>query len=479
MPLKTLDRMLRSKLCYAIIPLGFFLLYLSLASQLNMNEAPDEHMRLALTFYIYSNHELPIGPEPSIVSPIWGFSYAYTAYGPSIAAVPFVAIASLFTQDLSALVIAARLVSVICGSLTVFVSMRIGRRLFSEPAMPILLGFLIGLLPQFAFLSAYQNNDLPSACACSIIILAWVRGLQDGWDLKTSLLLGLGIGCCAISYYFGFGFIVVSLVVFFYSGLSSKSKGPGSVKRLFLLALVVLLVAIACGGWYYIRNAFIYSPTDIFGFSARNELAEAAAQTGFKPSDHATPQRTGMSIIEMVFGSWDGRVPWLPTTLKSFVGYFGYMIRPLSDELYAAYAVVMLPGLIGVVVFRNAISKAITERRSGNLLRLSLLATIAFAFLFSVYFSWSADFEPQGRYLYSALVPIMIFVVCGIESLIAAIAGLLAGNNGSRKAIAKSVLFSVILVAYIGMFIASFEYLSPSLTGVAPIEPLYTIVGRA
>jgi hypothetical protein len=43
------------------------------------------------------------------------------------------------------------------------------------------------------------------------------------------------------------------------------------------------------------------------------------------------------------------------------------------------------------------------------------MASVLFAVAFAIYYSWSADYEPQGRYLYSAFVPVMIFATCGVR----------------------------------------------------------------
>lgn len=402
-----LNSVFESRVVDVALPVICTLVYLSFALSLSAYETPDEPLREALSLFILQNGTLPLGPEPSIVNPIWGFSYAYTAYGPSLVAVPFLAIASLFTHDLVVLTIVVRLVNVLCGGICVWVSLRIGRRLFDSSVYAVLLAVFVGFTPQFAFMSSYLNNDVPSALACAVIILAWVRGLQDGWDVKTCALLGLGIGLCAITYYFGFGFIVLSIVVYGVSAFRAHAREQASAKRLLALALLVFAVAMLVGGWYYVRNAFIYQG-DIFGFGPRNELAEACAQVGFKPSDHVTPRNLGWSVGQMLFEPW-GEIIWWKWTFYSFFGLFGYMKHMLPNAMYGAYGVVVLLAILGV-----AGSKTIAVR-GRLLLPLALVASVLFAVAFAVYYSWSADYEPQGRYLYSAFVPVMIFAVCGVR----------------------------------------------------------------
>ena len=72
------------KVVRLLIVTAFFVVYLHLAIGLPMDQAPDEAMRFDLAKWIYTHMALPVGNEEEIVSPVWGFSYAYNLYLPEL-----------------------------------------------------------------------------------------------------------------------------------------------------------------------------------------------------------------------------------------------------------------------------------------------------------------------------------------------------------------------------------------------------------
>ena len=92
-----------------------FTMYLHLAIVLPMEQAPDEAMRYDLAKWIYEHMALPIGNEAEIVSPVWGVSYAYNPYLPSMLAALLMRVASIFDASEQTLLVAARMVSVLAS----------------------------------------------------------------------------------------------------------------------------------------------------------------------------------------------------------------------------------------------------------------------------------------------------------------------------------------------------------------------------
>ncbi|MBR6459581.1 MAG: glycosyltransferase family 39 protein [Actinomycetaceae bacterium] len=464
----------------AVIPCIAFAVYFWISLHLYPRMAPDEYLRLTIPFFISDNNALPLGPEPEIVNPIWGFSYAYTAYGPSMLSAVFVEIASWFTTNASVLIVAARLTSVVSGALTVFLAMRIARRLFQNPASSILLGTLVAFTPQFAFMSSYHNNDIPSACAVTILILAWLRGIQDGWDTKNAALLGLGLGACSVTYYFGYGFILASIPLFFVSIFHSRGKVKIDKRKIWGLVGVVFVVALATGGWYFIRNGIIFDG-DVIGMSTRDVLAEQMAQEEYKPSKHLTPQREGWSVWHMIFGDYNG-FGWWEYTSQSLVGFFGYMEISLSSSMYLGYALLVPFLLIGIFSFRR-----VTMERGKLLLHSAMLFGLFMAVAFTVYYSWASDYEPQGRYVYSAFVVLALYAVLGMETIGTLVASFVSRfvymgqSAGHAKDIGRRRLVthgaSVELLVAACLYILAFAYvwknwLGQCLTGVVPPDSL-------
>lgn len=464
-----INTVFKSRTWEALLPLVCFSLYAFFATYLNPSQAPDEFHRLLVPAYIYKYGTLPLGNDPLIIGSVYGTSYGFAPYGPSLISAIAMRIASLFGADSVGLIIAARLVSCISGALMVFVCIRIGRRLFRNDATAVFLGFLVGFLPQLAFLSSYLNNDVASACACAIVILSWVRGIQDGWSARTCLLLGFGLGGCALTYYFGYGFILCSIPVFFISHRRHTKTKPEawSARHMWGMAGLIFLVAMVVGGWFFVRNAILYNG-DIFGMSTSNALSQTLAVEEYKPSNRVTLRSTGVSPIEMLLNT-----SWWKSSFKSFFGLFGYMAHQLPSKLYACYTLVLVAAVIGIAGFRWV---RLDNERTVALI--AMIACMIIPMMISLYYSWAIDYQAQGRYLFSALAPLMIFAANGVEAtggFIYRCISRVAGSRhtatsphatarhartaisvvASRKSSVSTALILICVVCYIVLFVLS------------------------
>ena len=108
-----------------------FLFYLSWSLVQPYTYGPDEEMRFQIPEFIYLYGSLPNGFDERLISPNWGFSYAFYPcwLGPLCSAL-FMKITSIFSQDFFHLLCAARFTSVISGALTVYFAMKSGKLLF-------------------------------------------------------------------------------------------------------------------------------------------------------------------------------------------------------------------------------------------------------------------------------------------------------------------------------------------------------------
>lgn len=94
------------------------IIYFEWSSHLMQSWAPDEGMREDVVYWIAKNGRLPIGDEKELINPIWGFSYAFLPYLPSIIGAFYVKIISIFTSSEIAIFLAPRMVSVFAGMIT-------------------------------------------------------------------------------------------------------------------------------------------------------------------------------------------------------------------------------------------------------------------------------------------------------------------------------------------------------------------------
>ena len=178
------------------------------------NSAPDEYMHYQIAQFIYQKGTLPFGGDPEIINPIWGTSYGFTPILAYIIGAAFMKITSIFTINETALLMSARLVSILCNTGTVIMCFKIADKLLKGVYRWIFVVF-VALLPQFIYIGSYVNSDALAIFSTSLIIYSWIYGLTSKWSRKSCVLLAFGISLCALSYYNAYGFILCSMILYF------------------------------------------------------------------------------------------------------------------------------------------------------------------------------------------------------------------------------------------------------------------------
>ncbi len=433
---------------YSLATSGFvvlaFCIYLMWAVTQPFNSAPDESMRYQISQYIFQHQSLPLGGDPALRNPIWGISYGFTPILAQIIAAAFMKIASFFTQDAFALVVAARLVSVLCNTGTVIVCFKIADKLFSGLYRWMFVVF-IALLPQFIYIGSYVNTDSLAIFTTSLIIYSWILGLESHWSRSSCILLAVSISLCALSYYNAFGFILCSVLLYFADRFITCRTVDGTKRQFWRdtgkqCALIIGIVCILAG-WWYIRNAIIYNG-DFLGLSTTNKYAQLYAQYDYKPSHINSGHNNHWTFMHMIFDH-----QWLRVSYKSMIGCFGYMRYYLNPKIYYLYSALWGTSVFGLLLWIvqktiGRTKKALSDKKHDNkkqddktqdsnseiqkakrgtgkyLLYVTLLITIPIPVLLSIYYSYYGDFEPQGRYLLPMLIPMMFFITKGHEQLI-------------------------------------------------------------
>ena len=330
-----------------VIILLFFAFCLFTCVYLRIQDAPDEDMRYMIPKYIYTHHALPTGTEPELRHSIWGFSYALYPYLSSIISAFFMQLASFVTTNPTVLLLAARFTSVLAGTAFVFIVFKIGELLFKKKESVLLFAVLCSFLPQFLFICSYQNNDSLALFSIALIFYFWLRGHKDGWKISSCIGLGIGCGICALSYYNAYGYILCSIPVFLVSmGILKKRK-----KEILKKFVLILGIAFLVGGWFFIRNAVIHDG-DILGRETIAEQGELYAEDEYKPSQHETPAKLGLSFTETFFhfdfgnGSKEPYSNWIQNTICSFIGVFSFLTLFMDLPVYLIYIVFFFLGFL-------------------------------------------------------------------------------------------------------------------------------------
>ncbi len=391
-----------------------FLLYFCWSLAKELNYGPDEAMRYLIPEYIYRTGSLPNGYMEELRNDLWGFSYAFypNFLGP-LASALCMKVVSFVTADAFALVAAARFPSVLAASGTVYLSMKIGKRVF--PAEGVWLYVVsLSMIPQFVFLSSYVNNDMLCIFGSALMLYAWVLGIQEQWNGKNGLLLAAGIVVAALSYYNSYGWILCSMVIFAGSYIW-KIGGNRDWRRMVRIGFLIAAVVLMCIGYFFIRNAVLYDG-DFLGMRALGQSADRYAAEEWRPVNRSTPQSEGMSVVEMlVSGAWTG-TPWIVKTYVTFIGAFGFADVFLPLWMYGVYTLVFAAAFAGVVGKLSGYVKAVRagERprdRAAALLHVMLFFAMVIPVGLSIFYSYTSDYQAQGRYCYP-----MILAFCWFET---------------------------------------------------------------
>ena len=397
------------KIIMAIFLIGLFCYYLIWTVSQPYNSCPDEKMKWDICKYIAEHNSIPDGRDESIRDSIWGISYAFQPILTYMICAVFVKIASIFTTQQFALVVAARLVSTISMTLTIYFVIKIANKLFKDKGIyKYLFIIFIAFQPITAFLASYINNDSTAILAISMIIYLWILGLESNWKTKHCILLGGAVGFCALTYYNAYGYILCSVLICLSSAVLNKMDAKEIAKK----ALLVASVAFAVAGWWFVRNAIIYDG-DILGTKTQNEYGDKYALEQYKPSVRKTPENSNESIWHML-----NEDAWANTTAKSFVGIFGYHSILMSNKIYYSYLVLWLIGGLGCLLKFKDLFIYKKEEKSKYILNYIFVIAIIIPILLSIIYSYTSDFQPQGRYIMGIIIPFMYFVVNGIQTML-------------------------------------------------------------
>ena len=416
-----------------------FGVYFAWACTQRQNFSADENMRYDIVQYIYNHGSLPHGGDPEIRNEDWGISYAFNPILSYMGSALLMKIASFFTDNGQILLIAARMMNVILGVGTAWFILLIARKVFGR-LEGIMFLFLCTFLPGAAVLFTYINCDALALFSSAVIIYVWLLSMEQGWTYKNCIFLGTGIAFNALSYYNAYGYALCSILFFSISILLFGDK-KWDFKELIKKGLVVTLVVALLAGWWFVRNYLIYDG-DFLGRTTAHAYAVKYARPDFNPETALTFQENPQtSVLSMMFfkASWM-KDNWLMTVVYSFIGTFGYNKIYLSQMIYTPYILFLLLGMGAVLLWgrdffylrrkKISVSKEIVPgeeitdivvRTKGwsqkAVFHLSMLLALIIPNALNVYYSYTSDFQPQGRYSMPMLIPLMYFITMGYQRL--------------------------------------------------------------
>lgn len=404
-----------------LIILVYFGLYLAMGLSLLLKQPfgnpPDEYNRYLIPQYIAQHGTLPNGYEESIRISGYGFSYAFQPILPYMLQGYVMRFAMLFTESEEILLYVARGVDLVLGLLTAGVVLLLSREWFRDRRFGFCFAFLATFLPQSLFVHTYVNTD--SCCMLSIAVMLYglTRSLKSRFSYRDSLIMAVGIILCALSYYNAYGYILSCILLFTVSFVSASGgcisfDGKNFLKKGCFISAIVL----AGISWWFVRSAILYDG-DFLGLQARSECAALYASPQFHPDTRVTWQSQGYSMWEMLTKS-----DFCTLSVLSFIGIYGAMAITTNIWIYRFYKGLFLVGTVLCAFLRCPLFRK--QDRSGrrdSLFHIFYHANMIFCILMpvilSLIYSYSTDYQPQGRYLLPSLLPLCYYTIRGLEKL--------------------------------------------------------------
>lgn len=384
--------------------LGILTLLLFWSANQPFNSCPDESMRYVIPKFIFTHWQLPNANDKSIIDIRYGFSYASQPQLPYIISAIFMKTFSLFSSSDFGIVMAARMTSIFSGVIYTYFVIKIGELLFKRKLIRYIFIALCTLWPEAMFIFTYVNCDGLALMSISIMIYSWFSAYSNGWNLKTSILLSIGMSIALLSYMNAYVFVLLSLLVYV-SYYIFVDKSEERLKKFFKFGFLIFGIVFLLTGWHFIRNIVLYN--SILA-TKTNNYAEIYAIKGFSTSDRAAKAMATMSTLY-------GNMKWIYLSITSFIGTFGWM-NLYSYIIYAVYFVIFIISIVGFVyVIKNTNKSKITK--VSVLKIIIVILSIILPFIISYIFSFD-DYQPQGRYAIGSLIPLCLVLTYCINELI-------------------------------------------------------------
>lgn len=372
------------------------------------SNAPDEHSRYRVPLYICEHGTLPTGFEEELFSGGCKWTYGFYTLLPYMVQGYTMRFVDMFTDSQAALLYTARLVNVFTGLLMAFVVMLLAGRLFKDSRVKWLFCFMVTFLPQSLFLHTYVNPDSMCLLSTALMLYALVRGYQDGFSKTSCVVLALGVILCALSYYNAYGFIISSILLFAAYFLKKEDgKWKFDYKPFLQKGIAISVVVLLCISWSFIRNYILYDG-DIIGLTTKENFVKSYGIV------RETFSSRGEPLSAMLFGT-----SFFPKLIISSIACYGSTSIYTSNIVYVFYLGLLALGILGAIVCRDKEGRQNLAISGWHrvFFHINMIFCIVMPLILTIQYSYTVDYQAQGRYILPALVPIMYYVCHGLEKL--------------------------------------------------------------
>ena len=269
------------------------------------------------------------------------------------------------------------------------------------------IGILMLCTPQVIYIYSYANSDAWGLSSAVFLFMFAITQRKLLTSYRKLLALGGLTGLLLlskepfwISLLFSYSLIIWHCMEDYGRRLWSQGRLP-SLKAVALVAIVaVALIA----PW---RIAY---PLTQRGYSeAVEQMREVRARVDFKPS---SPTNSGYRLASKGVGFTrllTDRI-WMEQSAKSFYGVFGYLTVLLPKWVYELVFAIL--GLNLLLTVRPLLWQWRFWTAADKVFYSIAIVSVAVSVFASLYNSWTYDYQPQGRYLLSSIIPLGL-LLCG------------------------------------------------------------------
>lgn len=291
-----------------------------------------------------------------------------------------------------------RLMSVLWGAVTVYLTYKIARTIRLTTDVALLAAAINAFIPEFLFLTGTVSNDSMSWAMSSLVILLTLR-LYTSTDVDWHNVVYLGAALSAALLTKATLIILVPFIVAVILLKGTLGEGRRLRPELLKVAVSLVLIVALLAGWWYVRSALLYGDWTGFKMNAELNPSLIVSRSIWSP------------YFETTFPIW---------VFYSFWAVFGWMnvwpsLAPGPYGFYFAfYGILCIVGGTGAIV---EIFNPPGTSSSRTTTRVSLMLLVGFFVLALAALIWlnlSVD-TPQGRFLFVAISPICVLLAQGLS----------------------------------------------------------------
>lgn len=332
--------------------------------------------------------------------------------------------------------LALRLLSVLLGAMLLVVAYSIVREIFPHDLFLALTAtVVIATVPMNIAISAAINNDTLADLILALVFWLCLKEIKVGVSQRQALALGLLIALGLLTKTTIYAPLMLSTLLALVVG-ERKRGWHGFLRRLVTVYGLGLLLST----WWFVRNALTYGGLDLFGWQRHESIVVG------QPTTAQWIAKNGLAnTVQHLF----------VVSFRSFWAQFGWMGVLIDSRLYLLLAIVSAAMALGFVLWlwRVARDRALLAGFQRWALLLLLLVFLVVA---AEHISYNLKFvQPQGRYLFPALVPIGLALALGISEWVLLAAHLTARLapprpvHASLPAILQTAAFAVYCLGFV------------------------------